>query len=148
MRTHHFTISSLAVALLFFAPTVRAQLIDNNQAPNTAKAGINKSLANEIGPGRGDLMTPNSSLFIINRDPFRSVRRGRQIFQRKFTRAQGQGPANSDGTGNINVTGESAPACLIAALAAMAVRAVPPAQVAMWRRDQIAGTLHTYLAWD
>ena len=105
MRTHHFTISSLAVALLFFAPTVRAQLVDNNLAPNTAKAGINKSLANEIGPGRGDLMTPNSSLFIINRDPFRSVRRGRQIFQRKFTRAQGQGPNNSDGTGNINVTG-------------------------------------------
>src|SRR6185369_13129850 len=105
MRAHHFTISSLAVALLFFAPTVRAQLVDNNLAPNTAKAGINKSLANEIGPGRGDLMTPNSSLFIINRDPFRSIRRGRQIFQRKFTRAQGQGPNNSDGTGNINVTG-------------------------------------------
>src|SRR6185369_17253648 len=105
MRAHHFTISSLAVALLFFAPTVRAQLVDNNLAPNTAKAGINKSLANEICPGLGDLMTPNSSLFIINRDPFRSIRRGRQIFQRKFTRAQGQGPNNSDGTGNINVTG-------------------------------------------
>src|SRR6476659_468319 len=105
MRAHHFTISSLAVALLFFAPKVRAQLVDNNLAPNTAKAGINKSLADEIGPGRGDIMTPNSSLFIINRDPFRSVRRGRQIFQRKFTRAQGQGPNNSDGTGNINLTG-------------------------------------------
>jgi mono/diheme cytochrome c family protein len=98
-------ISSLVAALVFFAPLVRAQLIDNNQAPNTAKAGINKSLTDEIGPGRGDLMTPNSSLFIINRDPFRSVRRGRQIFQRKFLRAQGQGPANSDGTGNINLTG-------------------------------------------
>src|SRR5436305_9559023 len=102
---NHLQISGLAAVLLFFAPMVRAQLIDNNQAPNTAKAGINKSLANEIGPGRGDLMTPNSSLFIINRDPFRSVRRGRQIFQRKFTRAQAQGPNNSDGTGNINVTG-------------------------------------------
>ena len=111
--------------------TLRAQLIDNNQAPNTAKAGINKSLANEIGPGRGDLMTPNSSLFIINRDPFRSVRRGRQIFQRKFLRAQGQGPANSDGTGNINLTVESAQVCLIAAPAATDVLAVPPAQAAM-----------------
>ncbi|HEY2496353.1 MAG TPA: di-heme oxidoredictase family protein [Candidatus Angelobacter sp.] len=98
-------ISSVVAALVFFAPLVRAQMIDNNQAPNTAKAGINKSLTDEIGPGRGDLMTPNSSLFIINRDPFRSVRRGRQIFQRKFLRAQGQGPANSDGTGNINLTG-------------------------------------------
>src|ERR1700724_135100 len=105
MRTHCLKIGSLVAALVFFAPLLRAQLIDNNQAPNTAKAGINKSLANEIGPGRGDLMTPNSSLFIINRDPFRSVRRGRQIFQRKFIRAQGQGPSNSDGTGNINVTG-------------------------------------------
>jgi hypothetical protein len=92
-------------AFMTLAQVAHAQLVDNNQAPNTAKAGINKSLANEIGPGRGDLMTPNSSLFVINRDPFRSVRRGRQIFQRKFLRAQGQGPANSDGTGNINVTG-------------------------------------------
>src|SRR5690349_9924168 len=94
----------LAVCMIQ-ASVAQAQLVDNNLAPNTAKAGINKSLANEIGPGRGDLMTPNSSLFIINRDPFRSIRRGRQIFQRKFTRAQGQGPNNSDGTGNINITG-------------------------------------------
>src|SRR6478752_10279591 len=94
----------LAVCMIQ-ASVVQAQLVDNTLAPNTAKAGINKSLANEIGPGRGDVMTPNSSLFVINRDPFRSIRRGRQIFQRKFTRAQGQGPNNSDGTGNINVTG-------------------------------------------
>jgi hypothetical protein len=91
--------------VLCCAPFAGAQLVDNNLAPNTAKAGINKSLADEIGAGRGDIMTPNSSLFIINRDPFRSVRRGRQIFQRKFTRAEGQGPNNSDGTGNINLVG-------------------------------------------
>src|SRR6478735_5755179 len=94
----------LAVCMIQ-ASVAHAQLVDNTLAPNTAKSGINKSLASEIGPGRGDVMTPNSSLFIINRDPFRSIRRGRQIFQRKFTRAQGQGPNNSDGTGNINVTG-------------------------------------------
>ncbi|MGZ4841019.1 MAG: di-heme oxidoredictase family protein [Candidatus Angelobacter sp.] len=100
-------IRNLAAVSVFMigASAAHAQMIDNNQAPNTAKAGINKSLATEIGPGRGDLMTPNSSQFIINRDPFRSVRRGRQIFQRKFLRAQGQGPNNSDGTGNINLTG-------------------------------------------
>src|ERR1700760_4000627 len=90
--------------VILFAPFAGAQLIDNNQATNTAKAGINKTYSQEIGAGRGDIMTPNSSLFIINRDPFRSIRRGRQIFQRKFTREQGQGPSNSDGTGNINVT--------------------------------------------
>jgi Di-haem oxidoreductase, putative peroxidase len=94
----------ILLVFLFTSPAL-AQLIDNTLAPNTAKAGINKSLADEVGTGRGDVMTPYSSLFIINRDPFRSIRRGRQIFQRKFTRAQGQGPNNSDGTGDINTIG-------------------------------------------
>ena len=79
-----------------------AQLIDNTQAPNTAKAGINKSLLDEIGAGRGTVTTPGSSIYIIQRDPCRSVRRGRQLFQRKFTRLQGQGPNEGDGSGDIN----------------------------------------------
>jgi hypothetical protein len=79
-----------------------AQMIDNTQAPNTAKAGINKSLLDEIGAGRGDVMTPASSVFLINRDPFRSIRRGRQLFQRKFAHTQGQGTAEGDGFGDIN----------------------------------------------
>src|SRR4029077_20427829 len=79
-----------------------AQMIDNTQAPNTAKAGINKSLLDEVGAGRGDVMTPSSSVFIINRDPYRSIRRGRQLFQRKFTHLQGQGPNEKDGVGDIN----------------------------------------------
>jgi hypothetical protein len=90
------------VALLSLLPYLQAQLIDNNQAPNTAKAGINKTLLDEIGAGRGDANTPTSSLYLIARDPFRSVRRGRQLFQRKFTHLQGQGPAPSDGVGDIN----------------------------------------------
>src|SRR5262245_4561041 len=105
MKFFTLTRLGLVISMLFLVPTLRAQLVDNTLAANTAKAGINKSLQEEIGPGRGDLMTPNSSLFIINRDPFRSVRRGRQIFQRKFTREQGQGPNNGDGRGDINVTG-------------------------------------------
>ena len=56
------------------------------------------------GAGRGDIMTPDSSLFIINRDPFRAIRRGRQLFQRKYTRLQGIGPLAGDGTGNIETT--------------------------------------------
>src|SRR5215468_8536202 len=76
---------------LLSVPTL-GQLIDKTHAPNVADAGIAKSLAEEIGAGRGDAMTPGSSIFIIRRDPFRSIRRGRQLFQRKFTRAQGQGP--------------------------------------------------------
>ena len=93
--------NSLAFVLLL-AGVMQGQLIDNTQATNTAKAGINKSLLDEIGAGRGDVMTPNSSVYIINRDPFRSIRRGRQIFQRKFTRVQGQGPNEGDGIGDIN----------------------------------------------
>jgi hypothetical protein len=79
------------------------QLIDKTRAPNLAGDGIAKSLADQIGAGRGDVMTPNSSAFIIKRDPFRSIRRGRQLFQRKFTRAQGQGPNFGDGVGNLNI---------------------------------------------
>ena len=88
--------------LLLIPAASWSQLIDNTQAPSNAKAGINKSLTDEIGAGRGDVMTPGSSIFIINRDPFRSVRRGRQLFQRKFTRAQGQGPNEGDGVGDLN----------------------------------------------
>src|SRR5215510_11782585 len=88
--------------LIFCGATSFAQLTDNSQATSTAKAGINKSYADEIGAGRGDAMTPNSSVFIIERDPFRSIRRGRQLFQRKFTREQGQGPNNGDGHGDLN----------------------------------------------
>ena len=79
-----------------------AQLIDRTTAPNAINAGIAKSLSQQIGAGRGDINTPDSSAFIIARDPFRSIRRGRQLFQRKFTRAQGQGAAVGDGHGNIN----------------------------------------------
>src|SRR5581483_3605485 len=82
--------------------TAQAQMIDNTQAPNTARAGINKSLSDEIGAGRGNVMMPGSSVYIINRDPFRAIRRGRQLFQRKFTHLQGQGPNEKDGVGDIN----------------------------------------------
>jgi hypothetical protein len=96
------TIAVTVLALVTYISTVHAQMIDNTQATSTANAGINKSLSDEIGAGRGDVLTPNSSIFIINRDPFRSIRRGRQLFQRKFTQAQGQGPNEGDGSGNIN----------------------------------------------
>jgi len=85
----------------FCVPTF-AQLIDKNKAPNFAQEGINKTLLQEIGAGRGDNLTPNSSAFLISRDPFRSIRRGRQLFQRKFNRAEGQGPVAGDGFGDIN----------------------------------------------
>jgi mono/diheme cytochrome c family protein len=78
-----------------------SQSIDKTDAPNAEGAGIAKSLTDEIGPGRGEDWTPGSSAFILRRDPFRSIRRGRQLFQRKFTRAQGQGPGVFEGAGDI-----------------------------------------------
>lgn len=78
-----------------------AQLIDQTKAPNAAKEGIAKSLAQQIGPGRGNAMTPDSSMFIISRDPFRAIRRGRQLFQRKFQRRDGEGKYVRDGKGDI-----------------------------------------------
>jgi len=101
MQTWGRVLSLCAGGTLILA-VASAQMIDNTQAPNTAKAGINKSLLDEIGAGRGDLITPGSSIYIISRDPFRSIRRGRQLFQRKFTYAQGQGPNEGDGGGDIN----------------------------------------------
>jgi hypothetical protein len=95
------TLFSVPVLFLSVA-TARGQMTDNTQATNTAEAGINKSLTDEIGAGRGSLTTPGSSIYIIKRDPFRSIRRGRQLFQRKFTHAQGQGPNEGDGVGDLN----------------------------------------------
>lgn len=81
-----------------------AQLNDRTQNPNVANFGIAKSLTEQIGAGTGDWSTPDSSSFIIARDPFRAIRRGRQLFQRKFLRSQGQGPLTTDGVGDINTT--------------------------------------------
>src|SRR5215831_62404 len=94
-----------AIVCAMSAVTLQAQMIDNTQATNTAGAGINKSLTDEIGAGRGNILMPDSSVFMIKRDPFRSIRRGRQLFQRKFTRAQGQGPNEGDGVGDLNTDG-------------------------------------------
>src|SRR6266481_1787201 len=94
-------IALVAPALALGGAPSRAQMIDNTQATNAINAGINKSLSDEIGAGRGNVNAVGSSAYIIARDPFRSIRRGRQLFQRKFTNLQGQGPNEQDGIGDI-----------------------------------------------
>lgn len=89
-----------AVSATATAP-VLAQLIDRNLAPNRAGEGIALSLEEQIGPGRGDWFTADSSSYIINRDPFRAIRRGRQLFQRKFQAIRGLGPLTGDGVGDV-----------------------------------------------
>lgn len=98
-------VGAAALAVLLLASNARAQLTDLTQTPNAAGAGIVKSLSQQIGAGRGDGLTPLSSIFLIQRDPFRSISRGRQLFQRKFTDAQGLGPRKNDGVGNIELDG-------------------------------------------
>ena len=61
--------------------------------------GIQKNIGGQIGTGRGSIQQPDSSIFIIQRDPFRSIRRGRQLFQRKFLPTQGF--SGRDRAGNI-----------------------------------------------
>ena len=98
-------LSLTCFALVFWlTPVGQAQLPDKTVTPNSADVGINKSFAQQAGAGRGDVMTPDSSLFIITRDPFRAIRRGRQLFQRKYTRVHGIGPLSGDGIGNIETT--------------------------------------------
>jgi hypothetical protein len=81
----------------------RAQLTDVVQTPNVLNSGIQRSLERQIGLGRGDPSLPDTSTFLIQRDPFRAIARGRQLFQRKFTAAQGLGPRTGDGNGNIEL---------------------------------------------
>ncbi len=79
MKTHRLHIflllTLLAVAVWLAANPVLSQSIDRTQNPNIANAGIAKSLTQEIGAGRGDLQTLDSSAFIIALDPFRAIRR-------------------------------------------------------------------------
>jgi hypothetical protein len=101
-----------AMALFFgvaFARGAVAQQNDQTQFPNPEGAGIQKTFAQQVGAGRGDASTPDSSLFILRRDPFRSIRRGRQIFQRKFTMGQGLGPRVGDGSSDPTVPFTPAP---------------------------------------
>jgi Di-haem oxidoreductase, putative peroxidase len=89
------------VVLALASADAFAQLVDRTQSPNPENEGIAKTLGEQVAAGVGNVNTPNSSIFIIKRDPARSIRRGRQLFQRKFTEWQGLGPRTGDGTGDI-----------------------------------------------
>jgi hypothetical protein len=96
-------LSIVTLSIVFWErDSALAQLNDRTQNPNAANFGIAKSLTEQIGAGTGNWSIPDSSSFIIARDPFRAIRRGRQLFQRKFLRSQGHGPVSNDGLGDIN----------------------------------------------
>jgi hypothetical protein len=63
---------------------------------------IERKLSDQIGPGQGDINTPGSSAYLVTRDPARAIRRGRQLFQRKWSAFEGLGPrVTVDSTGDI-----------------------------------------------
>lgn len=105
MRPSFLVRAASLIALSVFIPlTADAQLVDRTRAPHTEdKAAVQKSLAQQVGAGRANDTTPTASLYLIRRDPFRSIRRGRQIFQRKFAVEQGLGPITGDGAGDIEL---------------------------------------------
>jgi mono/diheme cytochrome c family protein len=96
-----------AVFVLSASVQIVGQLIDKSKAPNTANEGISRPLTgfpypSAVGDGRWG-SDSNGSQNVIAFDPFRAIRRGRQLFQRKFTRFEGQGMIAGDGYGNIDV---------------------------------------------
>ena len=66
-----YLVGSAALALALAVDTATAQETDVTQAPNPINAGIQRSYTDQVGAGHGDMMTPDSSVFMIGRDPFR-----------------------------------------------------------------------------
>ncbi len=106
-RIGGFAASLVLCAALAPAPRASAQLPDCTligAALEIAAPGgcIEKPLQGQIGAGHGDAATPRSATYLIKRDPARSIRRGRQLFQRKWSASEGVGPrVNSRSGGDI-----------------------------------------------
>jgi hypothetical protein len=86
-----------------------AQEVDRVSGPNQVGVGAAKSIADQIGAGPGDINTFPTARYIIARDPARAVRRGRNLFQRKFKHMEGAGPRTRDGNGPPEQEDPSAP---------------------------------------
>ena len=105
-RRHSFLAICATVVLSGLSGRVAAQLNDCELIEQIGLAAvpggcIAKPYLLQIGPGQGDASTPGSSVYLIKRDPARAIRRGRQLFQRKFSLYEGLGPrvnANSSGS--------------------------------------------------
>lgn len=95
--------AALACGASGIASLAVAGMTDITQTgPGVPGGSINKSLQQQVGAGQGDIHTYASSYYVISRDPARAIRRGRQLFQRKFTHRQGLGPrVNADGIGDM-----------------------------------------------
>ena len=89
-----------------FVQSVQAELVPCDKVDagtvNAPGGCIAKRLDEQIGNGHGDKDTAGSAVYLVKRDPARSIRRGRQLFQRKFSTDEGHGPrVNVSSTGDI-----------------------------------------------
>jgi hypothetical protein len=102
LRVYRIAVA-VGLAAVASAGTAEAQMRDRLEKISGIAVGdgIQKNIGGQIGAGRGNAATQNSSIYIIQRDPFRSIRRGRQLFQRKFLPTQGF--SGRDRAGNIAV---------------------------------------------
>ncbi len=84
------------------AQLVECDLVDANGNVNAPGGCVGRTLQDQVGPGQGDINTFGSSIYLVKRDPARAIRRGRQLFQRKFSVAEGSGPrGNATSSGDI-----------------------------------------------
>ena len=87
---------------LAHAALVDCNLVDQSGWMDAPGGCIVKPLAEQIGAGHGDAFTSGTSGYLIKRDPARAIRRGRQLFNRKTSKAEGQGPrVNHTSSGDI-----------------------------------------------
>ena len=97
------------LALINSGGKASAQEVDQVSGPNVVGVGAAKGIVQQLGAGTGNELTFGSSRYIIARDPARAVRRGRNLFQRKFKHSEGQGPRTNDGNGPPEQDDPSAP---------------------------------------
>ncbi len=97
------------LTVLAAARDVSAQEVDQVSGPNIVGVGAAKGIVQQLGAGAGNEDAFGSSRYIIARDPARAIRRGRNLFQRKFKHSEGQGPRTNDGNGPPEQDDPSAP---------------------------------------
>ena len=132
---------------MVFSMGASAQETDLTQTPNTVGAGIYKSLEEQIGAGRGDILTPDSSLLSdcarsVSRDRARPAALSAQIHQ-----AQGVGPRTDDGDGDVQSDSSIGAGLPTAVRRVTADRAARPAVGVTSSRDPTVATRRICSAW-
>ena len=107
LKTHVGLFLTILGCLIF--GNANAQLAEcdllNIEIEDIPGSCIKKTLTDQIGTGQGDEFTSGSSIYLIKRDPARSIRRGRQLFQRKFSYEEGLGPrVNNSSAGDVTAS--------------------------------------------